>query len=56
MQSPTPASPNDLLPELRNAQTLQAKITQLRTHDAMLTKRIERDHREREEVRECLPG
>jgi hypothetical protein len=54
MPSRTTASHVDVSPELRNVHVLQAKIVQLRARDAELTERIERDLREREEVRGAL--
>jgi hypothetical protein len=52
--SPTLASANGISPELRTVTALHATIIQLRTRDAILTERIERDLREQEEVRGAL--
>jgi hypothetical protein len=54
MLSPTPVCSDELSPELGNTQTLYDKVVLLRTRDAELTERIERDLREREEVRGAL--
>jgi WD40 repeat protein len=54
MSSPTPVSPDALSPEYRNVHVLHATIAQLRTREALITERIERDLREREEVRGAL--
>jgi hypothetical protein len=54
MPSPSPVAPNELSPELRKAHAIRARVSQLRARDAEITERIERDLREREEVRGVL--
>jgi hypothetical protein len=54
MQSPSTIAVNELSPELRKAHALRARGSQLRARDAEITERIERDLREREEVRAAL--
>jgi outer membrane protein assembly factor BamB len=54
MPSPSGVDLNDWTPEHLNVHALHSKLTQLRARDAVLTERIERDLREREEVREAL--
>jgi WD40 repeat protein len=49
-----PAQPHTISPELRYVHSLHTKIAQLRTREALITERIKRYRREREEVRGAL--